>query len=187
MPETCRNSPLLFFFLFVHITILLLFALQPHHARANEQLVSEILQLASQGDRQAQFSMGLRYDTGDGVERDPQQAAAWFKKAASAGLAGACLYLGMKYEFGAGVSRDTTRAIYWYEQAAIQGWPQAAFLVGTLYLKSSPPVLKKGCDWLRAAAAQDYPGAEEAQQQAACPGFPERNTRNLQEPGNLQP
>jgi len=139
--------------------------------RAADQLTAEILQLARQGDPEAQFSIGLRYDTGDGIERNPQEAAVWFKKAAAAGVAGACLYLGMKYEFGAGLTRDPARAIHWYEQAARQGWPQAAFLLGTLYLKSSPTQREKGCSWLRTAAAQGYPGAAEAQQ-GVCSASP---------------
>ena len=169
MPVT---FPELSLFRIILCAAFLLLLVQPLPVRAADQLTAEILQLARQGDPEAQFSIGLRYDTGDGIERNPQEAAAWFKKAAAAGVAGACLYLGMKYEFGAGLARDPARAIHWYEQAAQQGWPQAAFLLGTLYLKSSPAEREKGCGWLRTAAAQGYPGAAEAQQGAclASPG-----------------
>jgi TPR repeat protein len=139
--------------------------LQADDQLADNQLTDRIRQLAEQGDREAQFSMGLRYDLGDGVERDPELAAQWFAKAAAAGVNGACLYLGMKYEFGAGVKQDKNEAVRWYEEAAVQGWPQAAFLLGSLYLSLPTPETVRGCAWLSIADDQGYPGAERAQRE----------------------
>ncbi|MCI5146368.1 MAG: sel1 repeat family protein [Candidatus Electrothrix sp. AR3] len=153
------------------IVILLgLLLFQPCYLWADEQLTQEIRQLAEQGDPEAAFSMGLRYDLGDGVERDPELAAQWFEKAAKKKIAGAYLYLGMKYEFGAGVGQDKQTAIDWYKQAALRGWPQAAFLLGNLYLHLSTPNSIHGCAWLTLAAAQGYPGAEEVKANA-CSHF----------------
>lgn len=144
---------------------LMLMLIQPHPVLADEQLVADTLQLAGQGDKEAQFSLGLMYDTGNLVERNPEQAVHWFKKAAAAGVAGACLYLGMKYAFGAGVKQDRQKAQHWYEQAAFQGWPQAAFLLGSLYLDLPAVDQIRGCAWLAIAAEQEYPGAEKIRQQ----------------------
>ncbi len=152
--------PRLFLLLF-----LILHIIQPHPLQANDQLFTDTLQLAEQGDEEAQFSLGLMYDTGNLVERNPEQAVHWFKKAAKAGVAGACLYLGMKYAFGAGVNQDRAKAQHWYEQAAVQGWPQAAFLLGSLYLDSPATDKVRGCAWLGIAAEQGYPGAKLARQQ----------------------
>ena len=44
-----------------------------------------IHQLAEQGDPEAQCSMGIRYDLGDGIERDPIKAAEWFYQDISGG------------------------------------------------------------------------------------------------------
>ena len=152
------------------VSLLLLFLIvlimQPLSLRADDQLFIDTLQLAKQGDPEAQFSLGLLYDTGGRGKRNPAQAVYWFKKAAAAGVAGACLYLGMKYEFGAGVTQNRKKAYRWYEQAALQGWPQAAFMLGSLYLRSSPADQVRGCTWLGIAAEQGYPGAEQARQQA---------------------
>ncbi len=150
------KTPVLFFLL-----IFIFSLIGPGFAAANEALSNRIRQLAEQGDGEAQFSMGLRYDLGDGVERNPELAAQWFEKAATAEITGACLYLGMKYEFGAGVKQDKAAAIKWYEQAAVRGWPQAAFLLGNLYLTRSVPDPVQGCAWLAVAAVQKYPGAEQ--------------------------
>lgn len=148
------------------LLLFILLIVHPHPLRADNQLFLDTLQLAEQGDKEAQFSLGLLYDTGSHNQRNPEQAVYWFTKAAAAGVAGACLYLGMKYEFGAGVSQNRKKARHWYEQAALQGWPQAAFMLGSLYLRADPVDLVHGCTWLEIAAEQEYPGAEQARQQA---------------------
>ncbi len=162
------------------ITILLCRILLPSLLWADdEQLVHDIQLLAEQGDPEAQFSIGLRYDLGDGVERNPKLAAKWFTMAANSGIGGACLYLGIKYEFGAGVEQDKDAAEQWYLKAAFKGWPQAAFMLGNLYL--SPPKVQqvKGCGWLTVAAEQGYPGAKESFQQR-CSGLSKRNRRKTE-------
>ncbi|MEA2116003.1 MAG: tetratricopeptide repeat protein [Thermodesulfobacteriota bacterium] len=164
------------------LTFLLLFLIvlimQPLPLQADDQLFTDTLQLAEQGDPEAQFSMALLYDTGSRDEQNPEQAVYWFKKAAHAGVAGACLYLGMKYEFGAGVSQNRKKAYHWYEQAALQGWPQAAFMLGSLYLRSGPADQVRGCAWLGIAAEQEYPGAEQIRQQA-CSNLNGKTTRKI--------
>ena len=55
-------------------------------------------------------TLRLAYDTGNLVQRNPEQAVHWFKKAATADIAGACLYLGMKYAFGAGINQNKNKA-----------------------------------------------------------------------------
>jgi len=150
------------------LVLMMLMLIGPHLVHADEQLFTDTLQLAEQGDGEAQFSLGLMYDTGNPVERNPEQAVHWFKKAATAGIAGACLYLGMKYAFGAGVNQDRKKAVHWYEQAALQGWPQASFLLGTLYLDLPVADQIRGCAWLAIAAEQGYPGAEQARRQGCA-------------------
>jgi len=154
--------PLIFLLLLLQATSLFI---PPATVQANEQLFSATLHLAEQGDPEAQFSLGLLYDTGNQVERNPEQAAYWFTQAADGGVTGACLYLGMKYEFGTGVKQDRTRALHWYRQAALKGWGQAAFMLANLYLNNQRPDLAQGCSWLQIAADQEFPGAELARQQ----------------------
>jgi len=144
----------------VFVTLLpLLFT--PCPLRADDQFFSDNLKLARQGDPEAQFSLGLLYDTGRINERDPDKAIYWFTRAAEAGIGGACLYLGIKYEFGTGVQQNSSTAQYWYKRAALQGWPQAAFLSGTLYLRQPRPDPVQGCAWLKIAADQMFPGAKQ--------------------------
>ncbi len=147
---------------FLLLSVLTCLPLPPASARAESELVRETRRLAQQGDPEAQFSLGLLYDTGGQVEHDPEKAAKWFAKAARQGIPGACLYLGMKYEFGSGIEQNREQAIFWYQQAAIKGWGQAASMLGSLYLDLEPPETVKGCAWLCIAANQGFPGAEQA-------------------------
>lgn len=61
---------------------------------------------AERGHRDAQFSIGHLYRTGEGVPADPVAAAQWFTRAAEQGDPHAMLNLALMLEQGAGVPRD---------------------------------------------------------------------------------
>jgi TPR repeat protein len=61
---------------------------------------------AERGHRDAQFSIGHLYRTGEGVPADPAAAAQWFTRAAEQGDPHAMLNLALMHEQGAGVPRD---------------------------------------------------------------------------------
>ena len=77
--------------------------------------------LAEQGNAAAQFNLGLMYEKGDGVQKDEQEAARWYYKAALQGHVGAQLNLGTMYDEGKGVAEDNRKAAQWYNQAATKG------------------------------------------------------------------
>ena len=77
--------------------------------------------LAEQGDASAQFNLGVRYATGEGVPQDNTEAVRWYRLAADQGHARAQVYLGFMYATGEGVPQDNTEAIRWYRLAADQG------------------------------------------------------------------
>tara|TARA_B100000315_G_scaffold196176_1_gene187254 strand:- start:128 stop:496 length:369 start_codon:yes stop_codon:yes gene_type:complete len=62
----------------------------------------ELRPLAEQGDAQAQYSLGLMYEKGQGVARDDAQALKWYRKAVEQGHADAQFLLGLVYEKGRG-------------------------------------------------------------------------------------
>ncbi|MCM1047162.1 MAG: sel1 repeat family protein [Clostridiales bacterium] len=80
---------------------------------------------AEQGNAEAQYYLGLMYDDGKGVERNPTQAAQWYEKAAKQGIAAAQSNLGAMYETGDGVKTDLALAKKWYSLAAGQGYEDA--------------------------------------------------------------
>ena len=68
--------------------------------------LSEWTPLAKQGDADAQFSLGVMYEKGEGVARDNKAAVKWYTLAAEQGLADAQFNLGVMYANGTGVIKD---------------------------------------------------------------------------------
>ena len=60
------------------------------------------------------------YSKGLGIEKDPKQAAEWYRKAAEQGFAESQVHLGFAYQEGSGVEKNDALAMEWYRKAAIQ-------------------------------------------------------------------
>ena len=95
----------------------------------------EQLQLARQGNAQAQAYIGSLYELGKGVPRDYSEAVKWYRLAADQGYAPAQSSLGSMYALGKGVSQNYQEAVKWYRMAADQGHAVAQFNLGTMYDK----------------------------------------------------
>ena len=97
------------------------------------------LQAAEQGSAEAQYKLGKRYATGDGVEVSASEAVKWYRKAAEQGHAEAQYQMGrwydgtlvinsnteMHFEFCANEDEDDEEALKWYHKAAEQGHQDA--------------------------------------------------------------
>lgn len=101
------------------------------------QRAYEILKpLAEVGDSEAQVTLGLMYDYGHGVDRDPARAIEWYTKAAQQGVPLVQHDLGVKYFQGQeGVEQDYEQAAYWWEQAANAGLADSQFNLGLMYYR----------------------------------------------------
>ncbi len=80
--------------------------------------------LAEQGNAEAQFYMGHMYLTGQGVTKDPTEAARWYRLAAEQGNSDAEHRLGLMYYemyMDSGVPQDRQEAEEWFLRAAKQG------------------------------------------------------------------
>ena len=93
----------------------------------------ETLQVAEQGNAEAQFNLGLMYDNGQGVCQDYAQAVQWYRKAAEQGYAEAQFNLGVMYANGQGVRQDHAQAVQWFGKAAEQGLANAQYNLGVMY------------------------------------------------------
>jgi TPR repeat protein len=124
------------------------------------------------------------YSKGEGVPKDDEEAARWYRKAADQGHADAQAKLGLMYYTGVGViprGKDYREAIHWFRKAADQGHADAQFSIGVicderdgakeyeltwfewLYAKSagaSGPDYARGLDWYRKAANQGHAKAQ---------------------------
>jgi TPR repeat protein len=90
---------------------------------------------ADGGHALAQFALGLRYDTGHGVDRDFEAAHFWYLCAARQGHARAQFNLGVMYASGQGVLRDLVLAHGWLQRAAGVGVAAAARYLERLVLR----------------------------------------------------
>ncbi|QLQ33438.1 MAG: sel1 repeat family protein [Candidatus Thiothrix singaporensis] len=76
---------------------------------------------SDQGDAPAQFSLGLMYDQGDGVDEDNAAAVEWYRRSAEAGYEAAQHNLGNMYAQGEGIAENDALAVEWWRKAAEQG------------------------------------------------------------------
>ena len=127
---------------------------------ADAKPLSDLRSKAERGDASSQNTLGAAYLFGEsGVEKDPEQAAKWFRKAADQSHAPAQENLGACLEAGQGVTKDYGEALKWYRKAADQNQGYAQAKVGWFYengLGVSKDVAE-AVKWYRKAAALNDP------------------------------
>jgi TPR repeat protein len=89
--------------------------------------------LADQGNARAQYYVGAMYFEGNGVTKNFDKAAEWFRKAADQGDVNAQPSLGAMYAKGLGVPQDYTKAMKWYRKAAEEGFAESQVNLGLAY------------------------------------------------------
>ena len=114
------------------------------------------LPLADTGYAKAQASIGWMFHTGNGVKKDMQTAATWYRKAADQGHEIAQNNLGVFYEKGLAGPANTKKAAIWYQMAADQGYSFAQYNLGMLYVEGRGVAkdLEQAKYWLRIASRQ---------------------------------
>jgi TPR repeat protein len=83
------------------------------------------------------LSLGVFYESGQGVAQDYAKAREWFEKAAAKDNAVAMLGLGVFYENGQGVAQDYAKAREWYEKAAAKGDASAKMALEGLLIRDA--------------------------------------------------
>ena len=124
--------------------------------------IDELLEVAGQGDANAQFRLGVKYDFGRGVTQDNRQAVNWYRKAAEQGYAAAQNNLGVMYENGEGVTQDHRQAANWYHKAAEQEHARGQYNLGLMYEygKGVTQDHRQAVNWYRKAAEQGHASAQ---------------------------
>jgi len=95
--------------------------LEAYFAGDHERAVALWQARAEGGDPEAQNYLGVMYQLGQGVPRDPARAFHWYRQAALAGNPDAQRNLGNLYQAGRGVEQDNLMAYGWYHFASLQG------------------------------------------------------------------
>ena len=99
--------------------------LEAAHAGDYATALKEFKPLAEQGYADAQYNLGVMYETGKGVLQDYAEAVKWYRLAAEQGYADAQNNLGVMYETGKGVLQDNLTAHMWYNIASANGLEEA--------------------------------------------------------------
>lgn len=91
----------------------------------HDKALATFVPLAETSDHAfAQYFLGRMYAAGQGVEKDMETAADWYRRAAEKGVADAQYRLGKLYSEGNGVPADMEYAYGWYSVAAHLGNPK---------------------------------------------------------------
>ncbi|MBE7212213.1 MAG: sel1 repeat family protein [Gluconacetobacter diazotrophicus] len=88
---------------------------------------------ADRGDGRAARFIGVMFDAGQGVQRDPAAAMRWYRRAAELGDAPAMLNVAVMLDAGVAGPRDPAAAAQWYRQAADQHMGRAAYDLALMY------------------------------------------------------
>lgn len=106
----------------------------------------------------ALVAMGSFYDTGNFLPLEPQQAVAFYRKAADKGDRLGQWSLGRLYFSNTGVPRDMDEASRWLQRAADQGDPFGEYLLGRVKEERNDYAAAAG--WYHKAAQQGLPQAQ---------------------------
>jgi TPR repeat protein len=118
---------------------------------------------AQEGDRQAQYDLGMVYYSGrEEIPRNMELGAEWFLKSAQQGHTEAEFAIGRCYFYGRGVPRDKVLGLEWYHQAAMKDHKQAAYALGDCYFLGEGVARDhaESIKWFSKSAAQGGQGAQ---------------------------
>ena len=106
----------------------------------------------SKGEKE--FEEAMRYEKGEGLEKDMTKAAQHLEKAVELNHTGAMVKLAKAYECGLGVECDKTKAMDLLTRAAKQGNAQAMLMVGLMMIDGECGKEDKegGIGWLKEAS-----------------------------------
>jgi TPR repeat protein len=118
--------------------------------------------LAAEGNADAQKMLGIMYDYGQGVKKDPKKSLDWYLKAAGQGQSAVQYQIGVKYFRGDGTRQDYGEAAKWWGMAATGGQVEAQFNLGLMYYRGLGVKQddSKAAELFRAAAKQGHAHAQ---------------------------
>jgi uncharacterized protein len=100
----------------------------PNKPPFTQEKLEKLKAQAEAGDVDAQYDLGIRYYSGDGLEQDYGKAIKWFLMAAEQDDAQAQFNLGIMYGRGEGIGKDVNTSMQWLKKAADQGHAEAIIM-----------------------------------------------------------
>lgn len=124
--------------------------------------IEQLKALAEKGDIMAMSILGERYDAGEGIKENNQEAVRWYTKAAERGHIKSQYNLALMYDKGEGVAKDKRLALIWYRFAGDQGHSAAQVNVGFMYDQGEGTTEDnaEAVKWFKKAAQQGDPAGQ---------------------------
>lgn len=124
----------------------------------------ELKTWADRGDADAQFELGLRMITGEGVAKNLTEGVKSVEKAAKQKHLRAQHIMGTLYEDGVGVKKDLAKAAEWYRVSADLGFALSQHSLAAMYEEGRGVKQDgaKAAEWFKKAAEQGNPPSQTA-------------------------
>lgn len=131
-------------------------------ATAKPSSIQSLLVAANQGDVQAQYNLGMRYQYGNGVQKSHSKAHRWLDKSAQTGSAQAQYALSLFYQQFAQNQQGTKKALLWLKKAADQDLADAQYSLGMMFKNGTfvYPNAVEARKWLQMASKQGHVAAQ---------------------------
>jgi hypothetical protein len=138
--------------------IAIMFVLYSASAVTQTGSFQDTLNLALQGNLEAQHNIGVMYAEGLGIAQNNILALQWYRRAAEQGFSPSQDALGFMYDNGKGVAEDDQEAFKWYRLAAQQGRAESQHNLGNIYANGEGVAQddQEALNWYRLAANQGY-------------------------------
>ena len=110
---------------------------------------------AKEGNEEAMYQLGQRYQNGNGVDQNIEIASDWWHKAATKGHVPACHDLGIYYVF---TKHDLEKGLKWLSKSASADYVLSYRALGDIYLNGwgVESDVEKGIAYLTKAAEKDH-------------------------------
>lgn len=138
-----------------------------------EQALRSWLPIAEKDNADAQYNLGILYQRGLGVEKNPKTAFIWYKRASANGHTDAMYNLGIMYNKGRVVYRSPKDAIKWWKKSAELGNAEAQFNIAVEYFygRNMGKDVPKAIVWWKKSARQGNKSARAALYQVYSEGL----------------
>ncbi|KAI9272064.1 hypothetical protein EDC94DRAFT_644793 [Helicostylum pulchrum] len=107
--------------------------LKQFNSRNYNAALGSFLKSTESNHAKAQYSIGVLYQKGYGVEVEFYTSLSWYLEAAENGHLNAQYNIGVLYDYGGVFTVNYNVALFWYLQAAKQGHLPAQYNIGVLY------------------------------------------------------
>lgn len=131
------------------------------HFRNTNPALTNLIELANDGDAASQYRLGIRYANGSGVTQDYARAIHWFELASAKNHHNSEYMLAIAHSTGRGTNIDQQRALEFFTRAAEAGHVRSQYQLGEAYAngRGTAKDLIWASRWYEKAALQKHPEA----------------------------